>query len=144
MIYMDFRYFIHELRNLKENYTFTNKTFDIANFFGLAQLLRLGEMNLFRSFICDLYISVILRYALRRYMHCTEYSIKYQDEYDYPVSVLLHYYQLFLKNISRIIAQAYVVFPESAKSWSFYAKISCFFDILLCTVCMKWYNIVKF
>nr|DAG81020.1 MAG TPA: hypothetical protein [Caudoviricetes sp.] len=37
-----------------------------------------------------------------------------------------------------------MVFLESAKSRSISAKIIYFFDILLYTVCMKWYNIVKF
>ena len=48
------------------------------------------------------------------------------------------------KNISRIIAQTCVIFPGSVKSWSCSAKTIYFFDILLYTVCMKWYNIVKF
>nr|DAH16837.1 MAG TPA: hypothetical protein [Caudoviricetes sp.] len=95
--------------------------------------------------ILYLFFSITTNSFLKiRYMHRTEYFAKYQDEYDYPVSVLLHYYQLFSKNISRIIARICVVFLASAKSWSFSAKIIYFFDVLLCTLCMKWYNIVKF
>ena len=95
---MDFCYFVGELRNSKENYAFTNITSGIANFLGLAQPLHLNGINLFRSFLCDLRISAVaFCYIVRRYMHRAEYFTKYQDEYDYPVSVLLHYYQLFLK-----------------------------------------------
>ncbi len=95
---MDFRYFVGELRNFKENYAFTNITSDIANFLDFAQLLRLGEMNLFRNFIRDPYIPMtVFCYIMWRYTRQTEYFVKYQDEYDYFVSVFLHYYQLFLK-----------------------------------------------
>jgi hypothetical protein len=95
---MDFCYFVGKLRNRKENYAFANITSDIAGFLDLAQLLHLGGTNLFRSFLCDLHISAVaFCYIMRRYMHRTEYFVKYQDEYDYPVSVLFHYYQLFLK-----------------------------------------------
>lgn len=144
-IYMDSCYFIGKLRNFEESYAFTNTTFDIANFLGFTQLLHLDGVDLLCNFLYDLYISLaVFCHIMRRYMHRTEYFVKYQDEYDYPVSVLLHYYQLFSKNISRIIARICVVFLASAKSWSFSAKIIYFFDVLLCTLCMRWYNIVKF
>ena len=58
-IHMDFCYFVGKLRNRKENYAFANITSDIANFLGLAQLLHLGGINLFRSFFCDLHISAV-------------------------------------------------------------------------------------
>lgn len=61
MIYVNFRYFIHELCNLKENYAFTEEKCEITNFsVDFPQIMVRRRLLL----ICgtgDLHIIVIVR-----------------------------------------------------------------------------------
>lgn len=120
---MDFCYFVGKLHNFKENCAFANITSGIANFLDLAQLLHLGGTNLFRSFLCDLRISAVaFCYIMRWYMHRAEYFAKYQDEYDYPIFVVLfHITNSFQKYITHYSTNL-CSFSAKCKIMEFFCK----------------------
>ena len=94
MIYMNFRYFIHELCNLKENYAFVEKKCEIANFSATTVCMRalLDRMVLMCHMRMDylhIFLIIIGNYLLRG-MYKAKYLIDQQEKYKALKTFLFH------------------------------------------------------
>ena len=94
MMHMNFRYFIHELCNLKENYAFAEGKCEIANFFTAVVCMRilLDRMVLtyrMRMNYLHIFLIIIGNYLLWG-MYETKYLIDQQEKYKVLKTFLIH------------------------------------------------------
>lgn len=91
---MDFRYFMHKLYNLKENYAFTEEKFEITDFSTTIACMRmlLNRMLLtycIRMNYLHIFMIIIGNYLLWG-MYKTKYLIDQQEKYKALETFLFH------------------------------------------------------